>query len=84
MRKATSGAKAASTPRRARTRSPTRSSFRRRTSTTNLLVVGAVSASHVAFASLRMEVNFMAMGDAAGAAAAIAARNDIDVGAVPC
>jgi hypothetical protein len=51
--------------------------------TDNLLVTSAVSASHVAFASLRMEVNFMAMGEAGGAAAAISALGGIDVADVP-
>ncbi len=40
----------------------------------NLLVPVAVSASHVAFCSLRVEVTWMQLGHAAGIAAAIAAR----------
>jgi len=40
----------------------------------NLLVPVAVSASHVAFCSLRVEITWMQLGHAAGTAAAIAAR----------
>ncbi|MCP2329425.1 hypothetical protein HDA40_007932 [Hamadaea flava] len=39
----------------------------------NLLVASAISASHVAFASVRMEPVFMMLGDAAGCAAGLAA-----------
>ncbi|GHJ37039.1 FAD-dependent oxidoreductase [Streptomyces sp. TS71-3] len=38
----------------------------------NLLVAAAISASHVAFSSVRMEPVFMMLGEAAGAAAALA------------
>jgi hypothetical protein len=45
----------------------------------NLLVPVAVSASHVAFCSIRVEVTWMQLGQAAGIAAAIAAQKKIPV-----
>jgi FAD dependent oxidoreductase len=57
----------------------------RREEATDLLVPVCLSASHVAFASVRMEPTFMLLGHAAGLAAAHAARRgvavqDVDVG----
>jgi hypothetical protein len=49
----------------------------------DLLVVCAVSASHVAWCALRLEPQFMILGEAAGAAAAIAAERGIAPGDVP-
>lgn len=48
----------------------------------NLLVASAISASHVAFASVRMEPVFMMLGEAAGHAARIALEANVDVQAV--
>lgn len=59
----------------------------RREECVNLLAAVCVSASHVAFSSIRMEPQYQMLGHAAGAAAAIAARRgaavqDVDVTAL--
>src|SRR5215216_6289541 len=66
---------------------PYRSLTPRREHATNLLVPLCMSASHVAFGSVRMEPTLMLLGHAAGIAAAHAARRgvavqDVDVDAL--
>ena len=66
---------------------PYRSLTPRREDCTNLIVPVCLSASHVAFASVRMEPTLMLLGHAAGLAAAQAARRgvavqDVDVAAL--
>jgi hypothetical protein len=51
----------------------------RRDDATDLLVPVALSASHVAYSSVRMEPTWMLLGFAAGHAAAQAARRGVDV-----
>jgi hypothetical protein len=58
---------------------PYRSLTPRREDATNLLVPVCLSASHVAFGSVRMEPTLMMLGEAAGRAAAQAARRAIAV-----
>ena len=55
----------------------------RATDASNLLVPVALSASHVAFASIRLELTWMALGQSAGIAAALAATQQLEVQRIP-
>jgi hypothetical protein len=50
---------------------------------TNLLAGSCPSSTHVAYGAIRLEWTFMAMGQACGSAAVIAARDGLDVQQVP-
>lgn len=55
----------------------------RRDEVTNLYVTSAVSASHIAYGSIRMEPVFMSIGEASGIGGAIAIEDDLSVQDVP-
>lgn len=55
----------------------------RSTEATNLLVPVAVSASHVAFSTIRLELTWMVLGQSAGIAAALAVQQGLAVQDVP-
>jgi hypothetical protein len=55
----------------------------RREEVRNLLVPVAVSASHIAFGSIRMEPVFMVLGQSAATLAALAVQRDLDLHEVP-
>lgn len=61
---------------------PYRSLLPREEDCDNLLVPVCVSASHVAFSSIRMEVQYQMLGAAAGLAAAMSVARDVSVHAV--
>jgi hypothetical protein len=58
---------------------PYRALVPRAAEATNLLVPVALSASHVGFNAVRLEPTWMTIGESAGVAAAMAAREDVDV-----
>lgn len=62
---------------------PYRALLPRATEASNLLAAVCVSASHVAFSSIRMEPQYQMLGQAAGTAAALAVRGAGAVHAVP-
>lgn len=62
---------------------PYRSLTPRRSDSDNLFATFCVSASHMGFASVRMEPVFMILSESAGVAAATAVKNDIAVQDVP-
>ncbi|MBL8292984.1 MAG: FAD-dependent oxidoreductase [Bryobacterales bacterium] len=60
-----------------------RSLVPKRAEAVNLLVPGCLSASHVAYSSMRMEPQYMLLGHAAGIAAALAVKHGVALQEVP-
>jgi hypothetical protein len=61
---------------------PYRAIIPRQSEATNLLVPGALSASHLAFCAVRLEPTWMVLGESAGVAAARAVAAEVDVQAL--